>query len=251
MALKMVIVLLVALCGLALGQREPSLEVMSALKELQPRYREIQDYATNRLTEARLNSSQVIFNFHTDVITSKDEFVRSTIEEELGVLTILDRQPESVDRTCLGFVRSSVDMNVNLVGVSYTNCIVRVDDSLAGIVQEFYQTIQQDETVYTGSGLFGVFRGENIFHAPASLMQKLTEKLEELRENPTFIATELFDLIVEFEQELKEVKTDYDGCLESGMQLLQSALEIARAQVAQVCQGQLEESDPSSTLATV
>uniref|UniRef100_A0A182JQM3 Protein TsetseEP domain-containing protein n=1 Tax=Anopheles christyi TaxID=43041 RepID=A0A182JQM3_9DIPT len=249
MAPKVVFVFMVTLLGLALGQREPTIEVMEALKELQPRYREIQDYAINRLTEARLNSSQVIFNFHSDIIISKDQFVRETIEEELGVMTILDRQPEAVDRTCLGFVRSSVDMNVNLVGVSYTNCIVRVDDSLADIVQEFYTTIQQDETQFTGSGLFGVFRGENIFHTPANLMQKLAEKLEELRENPTFIATELFDMIVEFEQELKQVKTGYDGCLESGMQLLQSALEIARTQVTQVCQGQLEEPNPSTTVA--
>uniref|UniRef100_A0A182SRI6 Uncharacterized protein n=1 Tax=Anopheles maculatus TaxID=74869 RepID=A0A182SRI6_9DIPT len=99
-------ILLFASFGLGLGQREPSLEVMNALKELQPRYREIQDFAINRLTEARLNSSQVIFNFHTDVITTKDQFVRNTVEEEQEVLTILDRQPEAVDRTCLGFVRN-------------------------------------------------------------------------------------------------------------------------------------------------
>ncbi|XP_050078396.1 uncharacterized protein LOC126565275 [Anopheles maculipalpis] len=246
---QVVFVCVLATFGLALGQREPSLEVMSALKELQPRYREIQDFVINRLTEARLNSSQVIFNFHTDVITTKDQFVRDTIAEEQQVLTILDRQSEAIDRTCLGFVRSSVDMNVNLVGVSYTNCIVRVDDTLGEVVQEFYRTVQQDETQYTGSGLLGVFRGENIFHTPENLIQKLNEQLEQLRENPTFIATELFDLIVEFEQELKEVKTGYDGCLESGTQLLRNALEIARAQVVQVCLGELEESNPSTTLA--
>uniref|UniRef100_A0A182NTG8 Uncharacterized protein n=1 Tax=Anopheles dirus TaxID=7168 RepID=A0A182NTG8_9DIPT len=185
------------------------------------------------MTEARLNSSQVIFNFHTDVISSKDQYVRATIEEEDQVLTILDRQPEAIDRTCLGFVRNSVDTNVNLVGVSYTNCIVRVDDALAGIVHDFYLTIQADETQYTGSDLFGVFRGENIFHAPDSIVQKLTEKLEELRDNPTYIATELFDLITEFELELGQVKVGYDGCLESGTQLLRSALEIARTQLVQ------------------
>ncbi|XP_049278759.1 uncharacterized protein LOC125761571 [Anopheles funestus] len=249
MAAKVVFVLLLASFGLALGQRDPSIEVMNVLKELQPRYREIQDFVINQLTEARLNSSEVIFNFHTDIISSKDQYVRNTIQEEQGVLTILDLQAESVDRTCLGFVRNSVDMNVNLVGVSYTNCIVRVDDSLADVVQEFYQTIQQDETQYTGSDLFGAFRGENIFHAPESLMQKLNEKLEQLRENPTFIATELFDLTVKFEQELKQVKTGYDGCLESGTELLRNALEIARIQVVQVCQGQLEELNPSTTLA--
>uniref|UniRef100_A0A182W7K9 Protein TsetseEP domain-containing protein n=1 Tax=Anopheles minimus TaxID=112268 RepID=A0A182W7K9_9DIPT len=249
MSPKVVFVLLVASFGLVLGQRDPSIEVMNVLKELQPRYREIQDFVINRLTEARLNSSQVIFNFHTAVITTKDQYVRSTIDEEQSVLTILDRQPESVDRTCLGFVRNSVDMNVNLIGVSYTNCIVRVDDTLADIVQEFYRTIQQDETQYTGSGLFGTFRGENIFHAPESLMQKLNEKLEQLRENPTYIATELFDMIVEFEEGLKEVKTGYDGCLESGMELLRNALAIARTQVEQVCLGELEEPTTSTTVA--
>uniref|UniRef100_A0A182Q6L8 Protein TsetseEP domain-containing protein n=1 Tax=Anopheles farauti TaxID=69004 RepID=A0A182Q6L8_9DIPT len=250
MVAKLVFVLLVASFGLALGQREPSIEVLTALKELQPRYREIQDFVINRLTDARLNSSQVIFNFHTDVIDSKDRYVRATIDEEDQLVGILERQPEAIDRTCLGFVRSSVDMNVNLVGVSYTNCIVRVDDALAGIVADFYQTIQADETQYTGSDLFGAFRGENIFHAPDSIVQKLTEKLEELRDNPTYIATELFDMIVEFEVELGQVKEGYDGCLESGTQLLRNALDIARTQVVQVCQGQLEpEVDPSTTLA--
>uniref|UniRef100_A0A182MGW9 Protein TsetseEP domain-containing protein n=1 Tax=Anopheles culicifacies TaxID=139723 RepID=A0A182MGW9_9DIPT len=245
---KVVFVVLLASVGLALGQRDPSIEVMNVLKELQPRYREIQDFVINRLTEARLNSSQVIYNFHTDVITAKDQYVRNTIDEEQSVLTILDRQPESVDRTCLGFVRSSVDMNVNLIGVSYTNCIVRVDDSLADVVQEFYRTIQQDETQYTGDGLFGTFRGENIFHAPESLAAKLNEKLEQLRENPTNLVTELFDMIVEFEQELKQVKTGYDGCLESGMELLRNALAIARTQVVQVCLGELEAPTPSTNL---
>ncbi|KFB49643.1 hypothetical protein ZHAS_00017662 [Anopheles sinensis] len=246
MALKVVFAfLLVGTFGLALGQREPAIEVMNALRELQPRYREIQDFVINRLTEARLNSSQVIFNFHNEVIDSKDQFVRRAIAEEQGVLTIVDRQLESVDRTCLGFVRNSVDMNINLVGVSYTNCITRVDDSLAGIVMDFYRTIQADETQYSGASLFDVFRGENIFHTPGNLVEKLNKRLEELRENPSYIANELFDVITEFEDELHEVKDEYDGCLGSGTQLLLSTLDIARMQIVQVCQGQLEPVEPT------
>uniref|UniRef100_A0A182IZ49 Protein TsetseEP domain-containing protein n=1 Tax=Anopheles atroparvus TaxID=41427 RepID=A0A182IZ49_ANOAO len=248
MAAKVVLsFLLVGTFGVAMGQREPAIEVMNALRELQPRYREIQDFVINRLTEARLNSSQVIYTFHSEIIDSKDKFVRSAIAEEQGVLTILDRQLESVDRTCLGFVRSTVDMNINLVGVSYTNCITRVDDSLAGIVAEFYRTIQQDESQYTGGGLFDVFRGENIFHAPSTLVEKLNKRLEELGQNPTYIASELFDLITEFEEELHTVKDVYDGCLGSGTQLLLATLDLARTQIVQVCQGQLEAVETPTT----
>lgn len=245
MATKLVLLVIASTFATTFAQREPTIGVMTALKELQPRYREIQDFVINRLTEARLNSSQVVYNFHNDIIGSKDEYVRGAIAEEQTVLTILDGQQPDVDRTCLGFVRNSVDMNVNLVGVSYTNCINTVDDRLGGIVQKFYATIQEDESQYTGTGLFGVFRGENIFYAPENIVEKLNEKLEQLRDNPTYIANELFDMVVEFEAELGEVKEVYEGCLEVGTQLLLTTLNIARTQIVQVCQGQLEPETPT------
>ncbi|EAT33958.1 AAEL013779-PA [Aedes aegypti] len=234
-------IILMVICATAgvFGQRENSLQVIETMRELQPLYKQLQDHIVNQLSEAKLNSSSLVYQLHSDVIETKENFVVAAIDEERQVHDIISHQPSTVNAMCLNFIRMSAEVNVNIAGVSFTNCMVQVDNSFNETLGQFYDLLQAGETLHSVSALFDVFEGENIFHDPDSIVEKLNARMEELVKDPEFIATELLDHVEEFEKELDELKEHYKVCLDEGVKLLVTALDLARTQVVQVCLGQL------------
>lgn len=236
---KFLILMVVCAATAVYGQRENSLLVIETMREIQPLYKQLQDYVVNQLSEAKLNSSNLVYQLHSDVIETKESFVLAAIDEERQVHEIIAYQPSSVNPMCLELIRMSSDVNVNIAGISFTNCMVQVDNSFNGTLGRFYDLLQGGETLHSVSALFDVFEGENIFQNPEGIIEKLNIRMEELMKDPEFIASELLDHVEEFEKELDELKEHYKVCLDDGVKLLLVALDLARTQVVQVCFGQL------------
>lgn len=239
MMLRVTFVLL-AVGSAVFGQRQSSLDVIETMKSLQPIYKKLQDNVVHRLSEAKLNSSNLLYNLHTDIVETKEKFVIAAIDEEHQILTAIENQPEHVNPTCLMFVRSSANMSVNLAGVSYSNCIREVDLSLNDTLTKFNEVLNAEETMGTLPGLFDVFENENIFHDPTSLIKKLNTRMQDLTNGTWSIGN---GLPVDFHM----LKQRYEKCLDGGVQMLYQALDLARTQIGQICLGQLQLTTVSPT----
>lgn len=221
------------------GQRENALQVLETMRELQPLYKQLQDTVVNQLSQAKLNSSSLVYQLHSDVIETKEKFVIAAIDEERQVHGLISSQPTTVNSGCLELIRSSADLSVNLAGVSYTNCMVQVDNSFNDTLGRFYDLVQNEEMLHPVSALFDVFEDENIFRDPESIIEKLNARMEELAQDPSFIASELLDHVEAFEKDLNTLKERYEACLDAGVKLLNRALDLTRVQIVQICLGQL------------
>ncbi|EDS39664.1 conserved hypothetical protein [Culex quinquefasciatus] len=238
---KAIFICLAALAATTVyGQREASLAVIETMKSLQPLYKDLQDHVVNQLTGVKLKGSELISLLHEDVVDTKEKFVLAAVNEEGQVLDIISAQPETVNPACLAFVRSSADLNVNLAGISYTNCIKQVDESFNETLYSFYGSLQDGESLLTVARLFDMFEGENIFHDPESLIEKLNARREELLRDPVDFDDELAEHVEGFGEDLEVLKERYEECLDEGVGLLNMALNMVRTQIVQICLGQLE-----------
>uniref|UniRef100_A0A182INX0 Protein TsetseEP domain-containing protein n=1 Tax=Anopheles atroparvus TaxID=41427 RepID=A0A182INX0_ANOAO len=231
------VVLVLLLAGVAWGQRPDTVAVVNKLNEVHPLFRQIQDYVINTISEARLSSSSKIYDFHKDVILTKSTFLGTSIKQEQELLTQVNGQPGHIDQQCLAFIRQSADVNMNLAGVSYTNCLTQAGDSLMSTVQQFYSQLDVDERKYVGVGLFEEFRGENVFFDPRKIIQRLENRMFMVQEYPTHIGSEMLDAISGFSNQLDSVRMAYVSCMTMGEQLLKSSLQMAQLQLEVVCNG--------------
>uniref|UniRef100_A0A182QPA3 Protein TsetseEP domain-containing protein n=1 Tax=Anopheles farauti TaxID=69004 RepID=A0A182QPA3_9DIPT len=236
---KMKFVLVLLLASVAWAARPDSVAVVNKLYEVHPLYRQIQDYVINTITDARLSSSSKIYDFHKEVILVKSTFLGTSIKQEEEVLAQVNGQPASVDQQCLAFVRSSIDVNMNLAGVSYSSCITEAGDTLVEKVKSFYDQLDVNEAAYVGVGLFEEFRGENVFYDPRTIVAKLENRVMRLNDYPTHIGSELLDAINGFSNWLDTIRMSYVSCMTMGEQLLKSALQLAQLQLEMVCGGQI------------
>uniref|UniRef100_A0A182M528 Protein TsetseEP domain-containing protein n=1 Tax=Anopheles culicifacies TaxID=139723 RepID=A0A182M528_9DIPT len=233
--MKLILILLLA--GIALAQRQQSVDVIDKLYQVHPLYRQIQDYVINTISEARLSSSAKIYDFHRDIIMIKSTYLGTSIRQEQNLLFQINGQPLSVDQQCLSFVRQSADVNMNLAGVSYSTCITAAGDTLVATVKSFYERLDENEAAYVGVGLFEEFRGENIFFNPLNIIQKLESRMFRLEDYPTHIGSELLDAVAGFTNSLDAVRMSYVSCMTLGEQMLMSALQLAQMQLEMVCNG--------------
>ncbi|XP_035781755.1 uncharacterized protein LOC118461013 [Anopheles albimanus] len=237
------VVLLLAVLGVTLAQRETSLRVIEALREVHPAYRELRNYVVNAVAGAKLNSSEVVFKFNVDIAERKESFLQSAIKAETGVLRQVNGQSPEVETTCLSFLRQSVDVNMNLAGVSFTNCLNNVDAALSEEVVRIYSELQVNETSYINLSVYDVFRGQNVFVNPQTIVDRLLEKLSALQQAPVELSLELAELVEAFEARLGDVRAAYAGCLSLNDKLLEQTLNTVLVQLQQICLGVLLPAD--------
>uniref|UniRef100_A0A675B3C1 Secreted protein n=1 Tax=Anopheles darlingi TaxID=43151 RepID=A0A675B3C1_ANODA len=235
--------LLLAVLGVTLAQRETSLRVIEALREVHPAYRELRNYVVNAVAGAKLNSSEVVFKFNVDIAERKESFLQSAIKAESGVLRQVNGQSPEVETTCLSFLRQSVDVNMNLAGVSFTNCLNNVDAALSEEVVRIYTELQVNETSYVNLSVYDVFRGQNVFVNPQTIVDRLLEKLSALQQAPVELSLELAELVDAFEARLGDVRAAYAGCLSLNDKLLEQTLNTVLVQLQQICLGVLLPAD--------
>lgn len=234
-----VILVICAILGLTAAQREDSLNVVSTLRQVQPAYRDLQNFVVAVVSNAKINSSDVIFAFHEEVSLAKESFLRSAIGQESGALYQINGQNQNLDESCLSLLRSSVQVNINLAGVSFSNCITAVDGRLNDEISQIYQELELNEGSFVNISIYDVFRGQNIFMNPQAITELLQEKLAQLQQSPTGLVTELSQLVDGFRSRLDIVRTNYRQCLTANDQLLQTAVNTVLVQLQQICQGAL------------
>lgn len=234
-----VILVICAILGLTAAQREDSLNVVSTLRQVQPAYRDLQNFVVAVVSNAKINSSDVIFAFHEEVSLAKESFLKSAIGQESGALYQINGQNQNLDESCLSLLRSSVEVNIHLAGVSFSNCITAVDGRLNAEISQIYQELELNEGSFVNISIYDVFRGQNIFMNPQAITELLQEKLAQLQQSPTGLVTELSQLVDDFRSRLDIVRTNYRQCLTANDQLLQTAVNTVLVQLQQICQGAL------------
>lgn len=234
-----VILVICAILGLTAAQREDSLNVVSTLRQVQPAYRDLQNFVVAVVSNAKINSSDVIFAFHEEVSLAKESFLRSAIGQESGALYQINGQNQNLDASCLSLLRSSVEVNIHLAGVSFSNCITAVDGRLNAEISQIYQELELNKGSFVNISIYDVFRGQNIFMNPQAITELLQEKLAQLQQSPTGLVTELSQLVDGFRSRLDIVRTNYRQCLTANDQLLQTAVNTVLVQLQQICQGAL------------
>lgn len=245
------VVLFFAILGLTAAQRELSLSVIEGLRQVQPAYRNLQNFVINAVASAKLNSSDVIFDFHNEILMAKDSFVRSAISHEGNTLNHINGQSPDLDESCLNLLRGSVEVNVNLAGVSFSNCISTVDARLNFEIDQIYKELEVNETAYVNFSLYDVFRGQNIFMNPQAIIVLLQAKLAQLQNTPSGLVSELALLIDNFSARLDVARGNYRQCLTVNDQLLQTAINTILIQLQQICQGSLVPNAASTDAPTV
>lgn len=233
------VALVLGAISVSLAQRETSLRVIDALRDLHPSYRDLRNVVVNAVAGAKLNSSEVVFRFQTTVAERKELFMKTAISSEAAVLRQVNSQPNTVETSCLGFLRQSVDVNMNLAGVSFTNCLNTVDGSLEAELTRIYAELAVNETSYINLSVYDAFRGQNVFVNPQTIVDRLVEKLSAVQQAPVELAQELAVLVDAFETRLGDVQVAYTNCLTMNDQLLQTTLNTVLLQLQQICLGTL------------
>ncbi|XP_052894884.1 uncharacterized protein LOC128302172 [Anopheles moucheti] len=244
-AFPLVVAVFLGVLSVTLAQRESSLRVIDALRELHPAYKQLRDVVVNAVAGAKLNSSEVVYKFNIDIAARKESFMQTAIKTEANVLRQVNGQGISIDTSCLGFLRQSVDVNMNLAGVSFTNCLNNVDASLSSEIVRVYSELAVNETSFVNLSVYDVFRGQNVFVNPQTIVDRLVEKLSSLQQAPAELAQELSLLVDAFEGRLGDVRAAYTSCLTMNDQLLQNTLGTVLQQLQQICLGALLPEEPT------
>lgn len=234
-----VILAFCAILSLTAAQREDSLNVISSLRQVQPAYRDLQNFVVAVVSNAKINSSDAIFAFHEEVSSTKESFLRAAIGQEANTLYQINGQNQNLDASCLNLLRSSIEVNINLAGVSFSNCITAVDGRLNAEISQIYRELELNETSFVNISIYDVFRGQNIFMNPQVITELLQAKLAQLQQSPTGLVEELSQLVDGFRGRLALVGANYRQCLTANDQLLQMAVNTVLVQLQQICQGAL------------
>ncbi|XP_001842158.2 uncharacterized protein LOC6031345 [Culex quinquefasciatus] len=246
--MKSFVIFSIVLVGMTavLADRPKSETVISTVKTLRPRYREIQDFVIHTLSDARLSSSEKLNVFHEDVLIVKETFVLDAIKKENKLLYQINNQPASVNSGCLDFVRSLADSVMNLAGTAYSGCISDANTALTAEISKFYAAMQKDESDYLGIGLLNVFKDENIFYNPDSILSKLSSKSGELEQYPTSLYDEVNAWVSQLGVTMDNLERSYITCMTDGEQRLKIGMELAHDNMMATCKAVEVPSAPES-----
>ncbi|XP_062551265.1 uncharacterized protein LOC134216383 [Armigeres subalbatus] len=235
--MKSYTVAVIALLGLSavLGARPKSEQVLEEVDKLRPRYQEIQDYVIHTISDTRLESSEKLGKFNSDILLVKTTFVLDAIKKENALLYQVENQPSTVDQSCLSFVKILSESVINLAGTGFSSCIAETSDILDAKINDFYSALQQDEKDYVGLGLLNVFKGENIFHNPDAILAKLQARALDLEGYPTYLKDDLGKLIDSLSGDLEALQLHYIVCMTDSEQRLRDGFILAYSHLELTC----------------
>uniref|UniRef100_A0A182QPV2 Protein TsetseEP domain-containing protein n=1 Tax=Anopheles farauti TaxID=69004 RepID=A0A182QPV2_9DIPT len=229
------IIVLLAVAGIATAGRPDTENVIATFKRIAPLYQAAMNEAQGRLTALKTNVTSQLVDFHLNIIRNKEEYVQQVIVREDYILEQVGSQ-RSADQVCLGFVRTSSEMNVNLAGVSFTNCINAADERVNTKVAEYYGAVDNLEQQLKQLRLLDVFRGHNVFHSPQPIIAKLNAKLALLQNsNATVSADDSTRVANNVYQDLYTIAYDYNTCMSNAYGLLAQGLNMCEMQMELIC----------------
>ncbi|XP_055593186.1 uncharacterized protein LOC129744594 [Uranotaenia lowii] len=235
------ITILIAFLAFANAARQPAKDVIAKFREVAPKYLDLMVNGENELAKIRQEASENVAQFHKTIIEMKEYYIINAEAKEEGIHNQIFNQDPSVDRTCLGFLNTSLDMNMNLAGVGFTNCINTVDEQFNALITKYYKTLGVEESLIAELRLLDVFRGDNVFYTPENIIAKLNKKLEDLQINPESVGADMEKAKETFQQDLDAIRSNYKLCMTQTEQMLKNSADILMMQLTFNCQGQIVE----------
>ncbi|KAL1386765.1 hypothetical protein pipiens_003265 [Culex pipiens pipiens] len=207
------------------ADRQETLDVVEKLRDAQIEFDTFRDYVNKEVTAAKQNSTQILVQFHQELVQVKELYLQQSFWAEEEILYQLNSQslypPIYVDNACLGYARVLVDDNMKVAGVEFTKL-----------------HLQQDATVADLNVLLAMDR-INILKHPDDLIPKIADKLSVLEQLIPKIAQELNVAVDQFEARLGAIAKVYRVCLVENDNILKAALDNIRSQLLQICKGRI------------
>ena len=142
------------------------MDVVQRLKELEPKHAEIKYRIINFVYSAKYSLAQKTGEFYKQVISAKEGSLANSITLEDELLYQLNDQTQAVDSSCLDFLKSIVDSNINVAGVGFSNCINDVERGVESELHQAQKQLNVDESEIFCQSLLNVFQGENVIAGP-------------------------------------------------------------------------------------
>jgi hypothetical protein len=156
--------------------------------------------------------------------------------EILAQVEKLEFDADNAARTkCYGEIRQNIRNFVELAGISYTNCLNRVDNALFNEFTKIYVDLQVDESRYFGVGLMDAFKRENVFVTPDRIMENLDRKIVSFQEFPADLTANLNASLATFKQRLATALAAYSECMKSGLGLYAEGMTISDNSLSVSC----------------
>lgn len=231
------LILLVAILGATVAQRQPSRDVINKFKEVVPKYLDSLRAEEAELAKVHAEATDIVVKFHDDVIQVKEAFIVDAISKESEMHYQIANQLESVDGICLGFLNTSLDMSMNLAGSGFTNCINEADDAFNGLAAEYFNVLGVKEGKLNELRLLDVFRGDNVFYTPQNIIDKLDQKMNDLNINPELFSNDLEEAKAILNNDLLAILSVYSGCMTQAEQLLKNGVDMLMMHLTFSCLG--------------
>ncbi|EAT33953.1 AAEL013773-PA [Aedes aegypti] len=227
------------LLGLALAQRQPARDVISKFREVAPKYMDIVKTGETNLEQVQGEARDMMSKFHNDMIRIKESYVVAAIRKESEMHGLVTGQADEVDRTCLGFLNTTLDMSMDLAGAGFTNCINNADESFNGMLADYLNATEVQEALLNEIRLLDVFRGDNVFYqdSPYNIINKLDKKLDDMKINPESLSANLETVKEKLNGDLESIRFKYVLCMTQAEQLLNSSVDVIMAQLTFSCLG--------------
>ncbi|XP_058060679.1 uncharacterized protein LOC131211283 [Anopheles bellator] len=232
-----IVILAIGGASFSEAARPVSSQVVQKLKDIEPVYKDLQDRVVNAVAGAKLSAATRTDAFYQTVIGDKEASLAQAEQLEDQLNYQLDHQSALVETSCLGFIRSTLDSNMNVAGVGYTNCINTVEKGLKAEVDKIYEVLLVDESDIFGLSLLDVFNGENIIAGPAQIISKLEGKEKDIANISTGFLTEINAAVDGFSSRLNDLGAGYKSCLLTNESILKMAYENSKTQLTQICLG--------------
>ncbi|XP_035912894.1 uncharacterized protein LOC118512496 [Anopheles stephensi] len=234
-----VVVLCLTVAQLSEAGRPVSTEVVQKLKELEPVYKQLQDKVINEVAGAKLTTASRTDAFYKGVIADKESSLAQSIQLEDDMVYQLNGQAPSADSSCVQMLRSLTELNMNVAGVGYTNCVNKVEAGVNAELDKVYKLLQVDESELFDISLLDVFQGENIIVDPAKIISKLTEKKTEIDGISLSFVSDINAAVNAYASRLGDLQNEYKSCLLTNESLLKGSFENSKLQLVQICLGSI------------
>ncbi|XP_052864108.1 uncharacterized protein LOC128270734 [Anopheles cruzii] len=169
--------------------------------------------------------TEEFLSLQSQLILSQEPYVQQTIDEEHNIRDSLETVR---DAKCAGFVSTATDALMTLGGISFGNCVAKIDkDMFLGLYSS--ATSADDSTArqeYARTSLLSDWGRMNIFTEAAAINTMIEEKLMISSESERLFATR------ELSTALKDALQE---CLVNARALLSQSLSAATSQVDNIC----------------
>ncbi|KXJ69181.1 hypothetical protein RP20_CCG028410 [Aedes albopictus] len=177
-------------------KRQSSLNVLAQVQSVIP---------SKRSRSSEQSAADVLNSFYRSVLTAQFEAVQKVSDTEAEFSAF----GETVDYWCWENNVSLLEGTIRWVGVGYSNCLAKLDTSVAEILSEVYSRSHDEKVDLSKYSVFGLFRKKNVISNPEAIQKAIVS----INFGITKVIPELNGVLPGLEAKLNEKLTNYSGCL--------------------------------------